>query len=312
MDVETLEPAPAPETASPAVIENAAEAETAAEDDEIISLDDLPAEESEGEEVEAAEGEGDGAELEADEPEFVSIELDNGETVDVHPDLKDMFMRNKDYTQKSQANAEIKRELEQQREALIQREQINQAEFDAMVETRQIQAEYANYAELTPEDWNALEAEDPIGAQQHWRNFQLLEKQWNAANMKLQQAQQEKQTLLQSEATKRWEQAENYAKANIPGWNKEMETAVRDFAADQLSFPTEQFNASVNENVLKALHLAWVGSKALANQAKAASAKAKLKPMSRVAGKSGKSAPSDPSEMSMEQYAAWAKKNIKD
>ena len=310
MDVETLDTAQTPEPVEPAVVENELDTQ-----DKIIDLDEPNEDEPvevEAEQGEAEiEGEGDGEELAADEPEFATIEFE-GEEYDVPPALKDAFMRNKDYTQKNQARAERERVLDERETTLQQREQLSQAEISAMAERQQIESDYANYAELSPDDWNALEAEDPIGAQKHWRNFQLLEKQWNVANSKLAKAQQEKQALAQSDQTKRLEAVKQHAQKNIPGWNEQMDAEIRQLAQDRFKLNPERFDAGVNEYVYDALHLAWVGAKALETRAKAASATAKLKPSRQISAKSSKSVAKDPSDMSMSEYKKWADAKYKD
>ena len=306
MDVETLDAVQAPEAVEPAVVENATETPETETDDEMFSPDDLP-----GEEVEAAEGEVEGEVEPAAEPEFAKIEFD-GQEYEVPPVLKDAFMRNKDYTQKNQARAERERELEARAQTLQQRETLTEAEQQAQIQLYNIEGQLQDYQQFTQADWNSLEMEDPIGAQQHWRNYQMLKDQGQQAMAALQNARQEKQTLMQSEATKRWESTEKYAKQNIPGWNKEMDAQIREFAADQLKFPAEQFTASVNENVYKALHLAWVGAKTLAKQPQPGSVAAKLKPTTRLSAKAGATSDGDPANMSMAEYATWAAKKFKD
>ena len=315
MDGETLSLGQESETINPALTEptEIEEIKDLDQPDDVAAADDDTGDAEQAPEGEAPiEGEADG-EVEQDaEPEFATIEV-NGQEYEVPIALKDGYLRNKDYTQKRQADAEFRKTLEAREQELIQRDQISQAELQAGYQLHAVQEQLASYEGLSREDWNAMEAEDPIGAQSHWREFQLLQGQRNAAAQQLEQARHAQAQIRQSEATRRWDETVKYAKSNIKGWNDQVDAQVREHAAKELKFGKEMFEASVNPNVYKALHLAWVGSKALANQAKTAqSAAAKLKPTNRVTAKSGTSGPVDPADMSMEDYAKYASRKYKD
>lgn len=90
----------------------------------------------------------------ADEEE---VDLD-GEMVKVPKKIADAILRQKDYTQKTQAVAEEKRIVEDKRQFLEAREQLLGASFKDAAELQSLQSQLEQYAAV---DWNTLIAEDP-------------------------------------------------------------------------------------------------------------------------------------------------------
>lgn len=110
------------------------------------------AEEATDESTEEEVAEGD--ETPADEEE---VELD-GEKYKVPKKLAEAVLRQKDYTQKTQAVAEEKRIVEDKRQFLEAREQLLGASFKDAAELQALQSQLEQYAAI---DWNTLISEDP-------------------------------------------------------------------------------------------------------------------------------------------------------
>lgn len=262
-------------------------------------------------EAEAVEGEAEGEGEPAPEPEYVSVEFE-GKEYELPPELKDAFLRNKDYTQKNQLRAERERQLDQREQEISRLQEVSETELQSIAQLQTVNQSLETYQGLTSEDWQQLEQQDPIGAQSHWREYQMLEKQQAGLHQNIQQARFEREQHSQSETTKRLQETEQFAREQIPGWNNEVHSKIEDFAATELALPKEQLRHTVTPQVYKALHLAWVGHQSLRNQATAKPAAASLKPTTRVTAKSTGTKHVDPASMSMDDYAKWAGAKYKD
>jgi hypothetical protein len=121
----------------PEPVEDAAEDESAEE-----ATDETPAEEVASDQT-----------TEGDE----EVELD-GETFKVPKKLAEAVLRQKDYTQKTQAVAEEKRIVEDKRQYLEAREQLFSASIKEVAELQTLQSQLEQYAAL---DWQTLINDDP-------------------------------------------------------------------------------------------------------------------------------------------------------
>lgn len=88
--------------------------------------------------------------------------------------VKDAMLRYADYTQKTQDVAASRKELEQERQALTQQVQVQQATLGERVELSRIKTELDTYAKV---DWNKLHAEDPAAFALHSHHRQELKDQ---------------------------------------------------------------------------------------------------------------------------------------
>ena len=148
-----------------------------------------PAAEAEGqaEEIEAAEAEADEQELEAaeetetdgdeseeepeeseqpeEETEYIEFALDNGEQVRLTPDeFRHHYLRQQDYTKKTQALADERRKMDEDRQR-----------YDAMFQQRMQQLENLMQNE-EPIDWEAKFRDDPLEAPLEYHKWQEREK----------------------------------------------------------------------------------------------------------------------------------------
>lgn len=144
---------PTPEVTDPvddllSVLNDTAPKEAAPEEDATEnegakdSTDETPAEEVEPDQAPADEEE---------------VEID-GDTFKVPKKLAEAVLRQKDYTQKTQAVAEEKRIVEDKRHYLDAREQLLSASFKDAAELQSMQSQLEQYAAV---DWNTLIADDP-------------------------------------------------------------------------------------------------------------------------------------------------------
>lgn len=258
-----------------------------------------------GQEAETAEGEG-------EEPEAPVVELsdwtgDDGQTYKVPPEVVPLLLRNKDYTQKSQANAEAKRKLEEDRqewEALKQRD-----EEDLRIETElhRLSDLDEQYSKI---DWDRLADEDMDLARR--RQFEHDRVRNQLADLKGQKDRrtQERSQAHQQSMLKRIEEAEEYAVANIPNWGAEKSREIWDYAIKDLGFDEATLRTNLDARFMKLLHKAHVGDIALkkANAAPSRKPAANVDPLNKVSGKGQTTTHKPLGEMSMEEYVAYRKK----
>jgi hypothetical protein len=242
-----------------------------------------------------------GGEEESEDAEFAEIEVD-GKTYKVPSQIKDGYMRHADYTRKTQEVADQRRSVEQYEEKARQIAEISQAEFGHAVTAQKINEQLEQYKQV---DWNALEQEDPIGAQQHWRQFQMLKDQHQEAVQSYQQAHNERTQMAQQATAKRIEETREFASKNIPGWSEELDDKITKFATSE--FSRDELAQAMNPKIYRMLHLAWIGQQTL-DQAKAAKKPkpaTQPKPTSKVKARGNPAGRKPIGEMSMDEYAAY-------
>jgi len=130
-----------------------------------------------------AEVEDDGLELDpADLPdgalpedgEEVEIEYE-GKKHKVSKELKDAFLRQADYTRKTQDVAEKRREVEAAYQAAQQIRQMNEQDLVDVGQIINLDKQIQQYKALTREQWQQIEQADPAKAGQLWRDYQFLQ-----------------------------------------------------------------------------------------------------------------------------------------
>lgn len=136
------------------------------------------------------------AEEQAPEPEAgEEVEVD-GEVFVVPKKLKEAVLRTKDYTQKTMALAEQRRELEAKAELVQVQEQFRAKHFDRLAEHRTLQAQLQQYEQL---DWSGLAEQNPAEYLKLDRQFRTLSDRANRVDQEIRQlAHEEMQTVEQT------------------------------------------------------------------------------------------------------------------
>lgn len=253
----------------------------------------------EGDEPAADEGEG---EQSTEEPGFVDIEID-GKQYQVPAELKDGYLRQADYTRKTQETAEIKRHAEAIKAEAEAALNVSQEVLEARAFKLNLDGQLKQFQEV---NWDQLEAEDPIGAQSAWRRFQQLQQQAEKVNGYLNTQQAQRAEQVERETANRLRETAEFASKSIPGWTTEMDAKIVTFVQD-LGIPREQIVQAINPTIYKMMHLAYLGSQSLAKQQTAPRPAAPTQPLRTVSAKASPSVSKDPENMSMEEYAAFRK-----
>lgn len=193
-------------------------------------------------------------------PEYVEVELD-GRQYQVPPELKEAFIRQADYTRKTQEIA-AQRQLVEHQMAQFRAAQVNQ-EFQASIqpqlqELAQIDAQLAQYAKL---DWRAV---DPNDRTLHMLEMNNLEKLRAAKAQELNVKQQEHSQKAQETLKKLQADAHGVLKSRIPGWSESTAKETRDWALSN-GFTSEEVSSIYDPRHAEVLWKAAQYDKARAN-----------------------------------------------
>jgi hypothetical protein len=189
------------------------------------------------------------------EPETVEIERD-GKTYKVPAELKDDFLRQADYTRKTQEVAELRKELGTHIE---QAKQASEAEVNARAKAVAIDAAIQQYQNV---DWDALQAQDAANAFQHWRKFQQLQSAKGEADTEYAQAVEQRTLATQHEAAKRIEQGIAELQRDIPDWGPKKAEELLTFGEKQFGLSRDYMNSITDPNLVKVMNFAFLASKA--------------------------------------------------
>jgi hypothetical protein len=211
----------------------------------VVEGDDEP----EVEETEESEETEETAEV---EPEFVELEL-GGKTYEVPVELKDGFLKNEDYTQKTQTLAEERREVELQKQQIT----TQQAQYrfvqeiqDDLNEINQIDYQLKAWEDYLGANAKDMDAHAITLAQLEIRNGEKQRDEKTAA-LKGRQAefQQAQEQAVQELLTKGTE----ILKGKIPGWGEEKQAEMRDYALS-LGFTKDEVASIVDPRHVQVLY----------------------------------------------------------
>lgn len=212
------------------------------------------------------------AELDEGEEETVEVEKD-GKTYKIPASLKDAFLMQGDYTRKTQEIAAEKKALVEARERV---QQAGEAEVNAKASVIAIQAALQQYQDV---NWDALEAQDPMAANRHFRQFMQLQNALGDAESEYKSAVEARTLETQQEAAKRIEQGTAELQRDIPGWGPELAQQLVGFG-EKMGLSREYMDAVDDPALVKLMHMAFLASKTT----KPAAQKVEVKPTAKVKG----------------------------
>lgn len=214
------------------------------------------------------ETEGDEQPVEGDEAgdgeqpeETATIEIDGVEYV-IPKALEGSFLKNKDYTTKSQANAERARSLEARQAEIEERAKATDEELDMRATLRSVEKQLEAYDKLSADDWAYHETQDPLNAQRHFRQYQLLQAERGKLSGALTEKQNARAQSAQQDLAKRVEETNAFAAKNIPGFKPELTDTLVKFAQEK-QIPDSKLRELWSPTFFQILHLAHLGEKTL-------------------------------------------------
>lgn len=246
------------------------------------------------------------AELEnesTDDPDDEEIEYE-GEKFKVPAKLKDAFLRQADYTRKTQEAAEIKRQAETQVEAVKQREAFIQQNVAEVARIHAIDAELAQFQGV---NWDQLWDSDPVQAGKLNQRAQMLQAQRAQTEQVLTQRQAQFQQWQQQQAAMRMQEGQRVLQREIPNWGTEVQSQLLDYAQKTGWSASEIQNITPRQVVALYRDLQFTKIREKATQ------KPKVvqeKPVTRIAATKA-TANKDPDKMSTEEWAKWRQAQLK-
>lgn len=214
--------------------------------------------EEEAEESEEAEAE----EVDEEGPDLYAIMVDGNEETVTLDELTSSYLRQSDYTKKTQAIAEQRKEVEEYQAQVSQERHAIQQERQQYVDALQRVIENSNLGDWANVDWAALKEQDPI-------EYVTRKEEFREAQEKIQGAQQEQQRVmaLQNQEAHRVHQEalvrENEAMASVlPEWadpdkQRELADKLRVYA-NSVGYVDEEINSLVDHRSLIVLRKAML------------------------------------------------------
>jgi len=195
-------------------------------------------------------------------PETVEIEID-GRKYQVDPTLKDGYLRQQDYTSKTQELADGRKALDGERETLLQQAQHQRQHLEDYGELSQTLKQIAQYEGM---DWAAAQNEDPENAQLLSYEFNRLREQRDNIVGRIRTAEHNSRVTAEREGATRNDQLKANLARDIPNYTPEVHAGLESFATEQ-GITKQELAQFGDARHYKMLHLAKIGAEVLKKQA---------------------------------------------
>jgi len=248
----------------------------------------------------------DGEEGQSDE----EYEAEDGTKYLVPKPLMPYLMRNKDYTQKRQADAETARTLEAQKADLEERARVTDDELDARAELKTVAKELARFEGYDFAAYQQHRQTDPLGAEEAWNYVNYMNNQKTALDQKIGSVQSQRTERAQQELAKRVQDTVSWAQKEIPGWKPDLTETLIKFASDN-GVPESQLKANWSPTFYKLLHRAHLGDQLLKKQAAPKPKEAPPEPLRIVKGKSTPSSTGLSDDLSVDEWVKRREAQLK-
>jgi hypothetical protein len=253
---------------------------------------------------------------EVDTPELLDEQpADDGEEIDYEGEkfkvpkvLKEAFMRQQDYTQKTQSVAEQRKAVEAQAAEIQQRAAMQQQFIAEYAEVHSLDSQLQQYAQV---NWTELIDADPVQAMKLDRQMRELQQRREQVVSSVTQKQQQHQLQMQQETAKRMQDGKAVLEREIKGWapGNELDNSLSEYANAN---GVQNIGPAIADNpkVAVFLHKAWQFDQLMK---KAATPKEKPepqeKPVTRITARTG-TATKDPSQMTDREFARFRASQI--
>ena len=202
-----------------------------------------PEEASEEVEAEATE--------EAEESEPSEVLNIDGEEYEVPAKLKDAFMRQQDYTKKTQELASQRKALEEQIALTQQQAQFQQQFQQDVAQLSALDVQIKQYESV---NWQQLQNDDPVQFVALREQYRDLKDARNYYSQDLNQKQQQQAIQAQQHYAKLAEQGAAELRNSIKGWNPERAREIREFAMETYGFAENELSNVIDPRIVKVLN----------------------------------------------------------
>ncbi|HEY1605062.1 MAG TPA: hypothetical protein VGF77_05645 [Allosphingosinicella sp.] len=173
----------------------------------------------------------------------------DGQKFRVPKALKDSFLRQADYTRKTQEVADMRRAVEAERQVL---HQASDAEIGTLAQVRALDQQLGYYNRI---DWDRWEQQDPFEAQKGWRQFQQLQQARQQTAGHFSQLVQHRNFVAQQDTARRIEEGRAVLARDIKGWGPELASGLLETGARQYGLHRAEIEeAFTDPRLVKVLH----------------------------------------------------------
>ena len=201
---------------------------------------------------------------EATEPDTFELEHE-GEVHILPTALKGAFLRQADYTRKTQELAEHRRAAEAERQALAQD---RQALHGASSDRATLMALDQHLAAFGAIDWDGLSQADPQRAQSLWASAQQTQALRDQFAYSLSHHETREEVRAAREAAEQMAAAGRQLSQEIEGWSPEVARKLVEYA-QAFGVTTEELGQTADPRLWKLLHRAWRADEASQGEAQA-------------------------------------------
>lgn len=201
------------------------------------------------------------------EPEMFELDLD-GEVHTLPASLRGAFLRQSDYTRKTQELAEHRRGLESEREAFGREvAEMRGASRDRL----RLMALDEQLLEFEQVDWDAFAGEDPRAAQGLWGRYQELGDARDRLAYALSHAKERDELKAARDAADAMAATGAKLREEIEGWSPDVAAKLVEYA-QAFGVTLEELAQAADPRLWKLLHKAWRADQAGAEYAKSEAA----------------------------------------
>lgn len=187
----------------------------------------------------------------ADEGGDNSVEIAyEGKAYKVPKELKDAFLRNADYTVKTQDVADRRREVDERFKALQVQERLLDQTLEQRVELHSLQKQIAQFEQI---DWQSLADTDPVQATKLNIQYQQLQRQAGMKYQELQQAQAQTEQLTAQQRQQMLVQAQSELKARLPDFTPQTAEKIKATARDY-GISQQELDSLIDPRYVHVLH----------------------------------------------------------
>ncbi|MCA3704190.1 MAG: hypothetical protein IM650_11410 [Phenylobacterium sp.] len=280
-------------------------------EDEFLDAPEVEVEAEETADVDAEETEGQADEA---QPEDDTEEIDHdGKKFKVPKELKDAFLRQADYTRKTQEVAETRKALEAQAQSLAQQAELAQVTLENRTNLKLVEQQLAQFQNT---DWQAYAAaygaDATAAAMVSMQQYKDAQAELKAA---ISQAETEHRQISERTSANAIAQAEVALAREIEGWGNELVSTLASYAATEFGISPQELKESVVNpdgtadtrtfKVLARLHKAETRVKDLEaklNKTTAATKQAAVTPAKAVGQRAGGYEPGVNDKLPMEEW----------
>jgi hypothetical protein len=249
------------------------------------------------------------------ELELIEIEWDDGKKYTIPKAIETGILKNKDYTQKRQADAEFRKTLEAKEAQIEERLQATDEELNLRSQARYVDSEIARFKDYDFAAFQQHQMVDPLGAQEAWAYAQNLRETKAGIAEQLKTAESKRTETAQQSFAKRVQDTLAEAPKIIPGSTPEtVGKTIAELAdwAHSRGIPEQALKANWSPQLLDLLYHAKLGHNLLTKQATAPRPTPTVvpQPLKTVNGNKSATTVGDLGSLDMEAYVAARRKGV--